>query len=92
VYRGKTAAASFESTLKAFGAEKASRTPVSGLGDRAYFLIPYPHDPYKRLGLLAVHAGPDVVQFIFDAHGDEPIEATRPRLAKLARLVLPRLP
>jgi hypothetical protein len=92
VYRGKAAAASFESTLKAFGAEKAPRTPVSGIGDRAYFLIPYPDDPYKRLGLLAVHAGPDVLQFTFDAHGDEPIEATRPRLEKLARLVLPRLP
>jgi hypothetical protein len=91
VYRGKAAAASFESTLKAFGAEKAPRTSVAGLGDRAYFLIPYPNDPYKRLGLLAVHAGPDVLQFTFDAHGDEPIEATRPRLEKLARLVLPRL-
>ena len=91
VYRGKAAAASFESTLKAFGADKAPKTPVAGLGDRAYFLIPYPNDPYKRLGLLAVHAGGDVVQLIFDAHGEEPIEATRPRLEKLARLVLPRL-
>ncbi len=91
VYRGKAAAASFESTLKAFGAEKAPRTPVSGLGDRAYFLIPYPNDPYKRLGLLAVHQGPDVLQFTFDARGDEPIEATRPRLEQLARLVLPRV-
>ena len=91
VYQGKNAAANFESTLKAFGAEKAPRTPVSGLGDRAYFLIPYPNDPYKRLGLLAVHSGPNVVQFIFDARGEEPIEATRPRLEKLARLVLPRL-
>ncbi|HEX6643070.1 MAG TPA: hypothetical protein VF037_00215 [Gemmatimonadales bacterium] len=91
VYRGKNAAASFESTLKAFGAEKAPRTAVAGLGDRAYFLIPYPDDPYKRLGLLAVHQGSDVLQFIFDARGDEPIEATRPRLEKLARLVLPRV-
>ena len=91
VYRGKSAAANFESTLKAFGADKAPRTPVAGLGDRAYFLIPYPNDPYKRLGLLAVHAGPDVLQFTFDAHGNEPIDATRPRLEKLARLVLPRL-
>ena len=92
VYRGKSAAANFESTLKAFGAEKAPRTPVSGIGDRAYFLIPYPNDPYKRLGLLAVHSGPDVVQLILDANGDEPIEATRPRLEKLAQLVVPRLP
>jgi hypothetical protein len=73
------------------GAEKAPKTPVSGLGDRAYFIIPYPDDQYKRLGLLAVHSGSNVLQFILDAHGNEPIEATRPRLEKLARLVLPRL-
>jgi hypothetical protein len=92
VYRGRSAAANFESTLKAFGADRAPKTAVAGLGDRAYFLIPYPDDQYKRLGLLAVHSGPYVVQFILDANGPEPIEATRPRLEKLARLVLPRLP
>lgn len=91
VYQGKHAAANFESTLKAFGAEKAPKTPVAGIGDRAYFIIPYPDDQYKRLGLLAVHSGSTVVQFILDANGDEPIEATRPRLEKLARLVVPRL-
>jgi hypothetical protein len=92
VYQGRAAAANFESTLKAFGAEKAPKTPVAGLGDRAYFLIPYPDDQYKRLGLLAVHSGSSVVQLTLDAKGSEPIEATRPRLEKLARLVLPRLP
>jgi hypothetical protein len=91
VYQGKNAASNFESTLKAFGAEKAPKTAVAGIGDRAYFIIPYPDDQYKRLGLLAVHSGSTVVQLIFDANGDEPIEATRPRLEKLARLVLPRL-
>ena len=91
VYQGKNAASNFESTLKAFGADKAPRTPVPGLGDKAYFLIPYRDDPYKRLGLLAVHVGPRVVQFILDARGQEPIEATRPRLEKLARIVVPRL-
>ncbi len=92
VYQGRSAAADFEGTLRAVGADKAPRTPVSGIGDRAYFLIPYPDDPYKRLGLLAVHTGPRVVQLTFDAKGGEPIEATRPRLERLAQLVLPRLP
>jgi hypothetical protein len=32
-----------------------------------------------------------VLQLTLDAQGDEPIEATRPRLERLARLVLPRL-
>jgi hypothetical protein len=91
VYQGKNAASNFESTLKAFGAEKAPKAAVAGIGDRAYFIIPYPDDQYKRLGLLAVHSGSTVVQLIFDANCDEPIEATRPRLEKLARLVLPRL-
>ena len=54
-------------------------------------MIPMPEDKYNRLGLLAVYAGPRVVQFTLDAKGDEPITATRPRLERLARLVLPRL-
>jgi hypothetical protein len=91
VYQGTSAAARFESTLKTFKADKEPKVPVTGIGDRAYFIIPYPNDQYKRLGLLAVHAGPRVVQFILDAKGGEPIEATRPRLERLARLVLPRL-
>ena len=90
VYQGKAAAASLESMLKNFDV-KAPRVPVSGLGDKAFFMIPYPNDRYKRLGLLAVYAGPRVVQLTLDANGEESLEATRPRLEKLARLVLPRL-
>ena len=90
VYQGKAPAAVLEATLKNFDA-KASRVPVQGLGDKAFFMVPYPNDPYKRLGLLAVYAGPRVVQLTLDANGNEPIDATRPRLEKLARLVLPRL-
>jgi hypothetical protein len=88
VYQGKAAAAALESTLKGF---KEPRTPVQGIGDKAFFMIPYPNDRYKRLGLLAVYAGPAVLQLTLDAQGDEPLTATRPRLEQLARLVLPRL-
>jgi hypothetical protein len=91
VYQGKAPAADLESTLNAFKADKAPRVPVPGLGDKAFFMVPMPNDKYNRLGLLAVYAGPQVVQFILDARGEEPIEATRPRLERLARLVLPRL-
>ena len=70
---------------------KATRVPVQGIGDKAFFMVPYPNDPYRRLGLLAVYAGPRVLQLTLDANGKEPIETTRPRLEKLARLVLPRL-
>ncbi len=54
-------------------------------------MIPMPGNKYNRLGLLAVYSGPRIVQLTLDAQGDEPIEATRPRLKRLARLVLPRV-
>jgi hypothetical protein len=91
VYQGKAPAAALESTLKNFKVDQAAKVPVAGVGDKAFFMIPFPDDKYKRLGFLAVYAGPRVLQLTLDAQGDEPIEATRPRLEKLARLVLPRL-
>jgi hypothetical protein len=91
VYQGKAPAAALDATLKAFKADKEPRVPVQGISDKAFFMIPYPDNEYNRLGLLAVYAGPRVVQLTLDAQGKEPIEATRPRLERLARLVLPRL-
>jgi hypothetical protein len=91
VYQGKAPAAALDATLKSFKADKEPRVPVPGIGDKAFFMIPMPDNKYNRLGLLAVYAGPRVVQLTLDAQGDEPIEATRPRLERLARLVLPRL-
>ena len=91
VYQGKAPAAAMDATLKSFKVDQAARVPVAGIGDKAFFMIPFPDDKYKRLGFLAVYAGPRVLQLTLDAQGDEPIEATRPRLEKLARLVLPRL-
>ena len=83
--------ADLESALKSLKADKAERRPVAGIGDKAFFMIPYPDDEYKRLALLAVYAGSQVLQLTLDANGDEPVEATRPRLERFARLVLPRL-
>jgi hypothetical protein len=91
VYQGKASAAALESTLKAFKADKEPRVPVGGIGDKAFFMIPVPGNKYNRIGLLAVYAGPRVLQLVLDAQGEEPIEATKPRLERLARLVLPRL-
>jgi hypothetical protein len=91
VYQGKAPAAALDATLKAYKADKEPRIPVPGIGDKAFFMIPIPDNKYNRLGLLAVYAGPRVLQLTLDAQGDEPIEATRPRLERLARLVLPRL-
>jgi hypothetical protein len=91
VYQGKAPAAALDATLKAFKADKQPRVPVQGIGDKAFFMIPYPDNEYNRLGLLAVYAGPRVVQLTLDAQREEPIEATKPRLERLAGLVLPRL-
>jgi hypothetical protein len=91
VYQGKAAAADFEGVLKRFKADKEPRDPVRGIGDKAFFMIPRPYDKYNRVGLLAVYAGPRVVQLTLDANGNEQIAATRPRLEQLARLVLTRL-
>ena len=91
VYQGKDPAAALDGTLKAFKADKEPRVAVPGIGDKAFFMIPNPDDRYNRLGLLAVYAGPRVLQLTMDAQGEEPIAATRPRLERLATLVLPRL-
>lgn len=91
IYQGNTPASAFESSLKAFKADKRPKVPVQGLGDKAFFMIPMPGNEYNRVGLLAVYVGPRVVQLVLDAQRGEPIEATRPRLERLARLVLPRL-
>jgi hypothetical protein len=91
IYQGKAPAAALDATLKAFKADQEPRVPVQGIGDKAFFMIPMPDNKYNRLGLLAVYAGPRVLQLTLDAQGNEPIGATRPRLERLARLVLPRL-
>jgi hypothetical protein len=67
------------------------RTPVQGLGERAFFTEVYPDDQYRRRGLLAVFLGSRIVSFTMDPEGDEPLSATRPKLEQLAKLVLPRV-
>jgi hypothetical protein len=67
------------------------RVAVPGLGDRAFFTTIYPDDQYRRRGFLAVFTGPRLVTFSMDPQGDESLDATRPKLETLAKLVLPRL-
>lgn len=67
------------------------RVPVQGLGQRAFFTTVYPDDKYKRRGLLAISLGNRILVITMDPQGDEPLEATRPKLEGLAKLVLPRV-
>ena len=80
-----------ERVLGLMEAGKQPRLPVQGVGQRAFFTVIYPDDQYRRRGFLAVYAGPRIVTFSMDAHPNEAIEVTRPRLERLAKLVLPRL-
>jgi hypothetical protein len=67
------------------------RTPVQGLGQRAFFTTVYPDDQYRRRGLLAIYLGDRILAISMDPPGDDPLETTRPKLEGLAKLVMPRL-
>ena len=68
-----------------------TRTPVQGLGDRAFFTVIYPCDKYRERGFLAVYTGSRLVSFSMDHKDGEPVATTQPKLEGLAKLALPRL-
>jgi hypothetical protein len=91
LFQTKPQEVALERVLGLMEAGKQPRVPVSGLGQRAFFTVIYPDDKYRRRGFLAVYTGPRIVSFSMDAKANEAIEATRPKLESLAKLVLPRL-
>jgi hypothetical protein len=91
LFQTKPPGEALERVLGLVGASKQPRQPVPGLGQRAFFTIIYPDDENRRRGFLAVYAGPRIVGFSMDGQANEAIDATRPRLERLAKLVLPRL-
>lgn len=90
LFTTKTPGAELDRVLELTEAVK-QRTPVQGLGQRAFFTIIYPDDEYRRRGLLAIDTGSHLIAISMDEHRGEPIESTRPKLEGLAKLVLPRL-
>ena len=90
LYTTKSPSAELERVLGLTNAIK-QRTPVSGLGKRAFFTVIYPDDQYRRRGLLAIDTGSHLVSISMDHRQGEPVETTRPKLEGLAKLVLPRL-
>jgi hypothetical protein len=64
---------------------------VQGFGKSAFFTTIYPEDQYRRRGLLAIDLGDRILTISMDPQGNEPLEATRPKLEGLAKLALPRL-
>lgn len=83
--------AAFESTLKKLELDRAPRLPVSGIGDKAFFMDLRPNTTTGGTGMLAVYAGRRVLHLTLDADWNEPVQATRPRLERFAKLVVPRL-
>lgn len=90
LFTKKTPSAELDRVLELTKGGK-QRVPVEGLGERAFFTTIYPDDEYRRRGFLAVFLGPRIVTFSMDPFQDESLEATRPKLERLAKLVLPRL-
>ena len=90
LYTTKPPSAELERVLGLTNAIK-QRTPVSGLGKRAFFTVIYPDDQYRRRGVLAIDTGSHLVSISMDARQGEPVETTRPKLEGLAKLVLPRI-
>jgi hypothetical protein len=88
VYQSST---DFESTLKNWKLDKVQRVPVSGIGDKAFFMNPEPDKETGSAGVLAVYAGRRVLQLSLVSDWNEPVAATRPRLEQFAKLVLPRI-
>jgi hypothetical protein len=85
-----TSSAELERLLVLVKAPK-ERSPVPGLGKRAFFTVANPGDQYSERGFLVIDTGAKLVAISMDPDQQEPVSATRPKLEGLAKLVLPRL-
>ena len=90
LFTKKSPSADLDRVLELTKAPK-QRTPVSGIGKRAFFTEVYPDDKYRHRGLLAIDTGAHLIALTMDVREGEPAETTRPKLEGLAKLVLPRL-
>ena len=62
VWNAPNASENFERFLKNFRADKETRHPVSGVGDRAWIMFPVPENEYKdRPAYVVTYVGPKVV-------------------------------
>lgn len=93
LYPGDESGAQWESVVKGFGNQDDPRTPVEGLGDRAYSFSPTPHNAYQDTGIyIVVTQGDTTFAVSVMTVGDEPVESVRPLAMELARFVLAKLP
>jgi hypothetical protein len=92
VYSGPKSWEAWESTLQGFKKDKEPQTPVTGFGERAYFIYPKPDNQYQgNVGFLVVKAGNHTLALSLDAPDNQPAESTRPALESLMKTILARL-
>jgi hypothetical protein len=69
LWKAPNAEQNFEAFLKAWKVDKATRHPVSGVGDRAFIMFPVPESRYKdRAAYLVAHVGQQIVTVALFAH------------------------
>ena len=92
VYSGPKAWEAWESTLRNFKKDKEPQVPVSGFGERAYFLYAKAQNKHQsNVGFLVAKSGNHTLALSLDAAEGKPAESTRPALEALMRTVLDRL-
>jgi len=92
LFSGDNSEASWNGMLKAFKQDAQPRTPIGGIGDRAYLMYGKPQNEYQdRAAFVVATVGRHTVAMALFANGDEPLERVRPRVEALARLVVPKL-
>lgn len=93
LYPGDKSGELWKSVVKGFGNQDDPRTPVDGLGDRAYSFSPTPRNAYQDTGIfIVVTQGDTTFTVSVLTVADEPVESVRPLAMELARFVLAKLP
>jgi len=76
-----------------FKKDKEPQTPISGVGERAYFLYPKPDNEYQgNVAFLVAKSGNHTLALSLDAPKGSSADSMRPALESLMKTVLARLP
>lgn len=92
IYTGSDSESQWEATVRAFGHDKAPRTAIAGLGDKAYSLYPMPRDKYEDTSaFVVVKRGNYTIAMSVAAPPGKTAQSVQPQALELAKLVLSRL-
>ncbi len=92
LFSGSKSEANWNAFLKSWNQDAQPRTPLSGIGDRAYLMYEKPRNKYAgRHAVVVAAVGQQTVAVALEANGEEPVEKVRPRVEALAKLVVSKL-